>query len=78
MKTNAPEQELLQQIGMLIAVKRHERGDLTTATASATGISQSTLSEIENGHCNSLKVTTLTRLMRHFKIAWSDLPLPII
>ena len=70
------DQQFLTSLGAIIAAKRHLTGKKETEVAKAVSISQAELSRIENGRYDSLKATTLNRLLKYLQISWNELPPP--
>ena len=66
--------DFLANTGILIAAGRRILNIKEVTRCTATGISQSQLSRIENGNYPGLQAIILNRLLHHLKIPWSDLP----
>ena len=68
------EKEFLQQVGEKLAMRRKQINMKEETMASNTGLSQATISKIECGRNEGVKLTTIRKMMGQLKMNWSELP----
>ena len=66
-------EQYLIEIGRRIADARHAKGEKAETLAQVVGLSQATISRIENGTYTGLKATTIRQIAEYLNIPLSDI-----
>ncbi len=77
MNRDITDPKYLSFFGSKVAAARHARGEKEDTVAKAIGLTRSSLSKIENGKYESLKITLVIELCRYLELQWSDLYPPL-
>ena len=75
MKNN--DKDFLREVGEKLAARRKQINMKEETLANTTGLSQPTISKIECGRNEGVKLTTIRKMMGGLKMNWNELPPPI-